>query len=158
MTDISRNPKTSETGFTLIEIILAVAAVTILAAIAIPSYQSAINKAKTNQAIKDIYHIENMLQRYNSVNLYQFPPDLAALGAPIPLDPWGNAYEYLNIEAGVSKGKVRKDKKLNPLNSDFDLYSKGADGKTALPLTSAHAQDDIVRAGNGSFVGLGADH
>jgi general secretion pathway protein G len=152
------NPISRRGGFTLIELALAIAAVTILAAIAIPSYQSAINKARNAQAIKDIYHIENMIERYRSVNQYQLPPDLASLGAPIPLDPWDNAYVYLNIEAGVSKGMVRKDKKLNPLNSDYDLYSIGADGRTARPVTAAFAQDDIVRAGNGSFVGLGSEH
>jgi general secretion pathway protein G len=152
------NPVSRRGGFTLIELALAMAAVTILAAIAIPSYQSAINEARNAQAIKDIYHIDNMIKRYHSVHQYQLPPDLASLGAPIPLDPWDNAYVYLNIEAGASKGKVRRDKKLNPLNSDYDLYSIGADGRTALPVTAAFAQDDIVRAGNGSFVGLGSEH
>ncbi len=158
MVEILRGRTPRHSGFTLIEIFLALAAVTIMAAIAIPSYQSTINKARNGQAIKDIYHIDIMLERYRSVNQYQLPPDLASLGAPIPLDPWGNAYVYLNIEAGASKGKVRKDKRLNPLNSDYDLYSLGADGRTALPLTAAKAQDDIVRAGNGSFVGLASDH
>ena len=156
--EVPGGPTSHRGGFTLIELGLALAAVAILAAIAIPSYQSAINRARNSQAIGDIYHIDNMLERYRSMNQYQLPPDLASLGAPIPLDPWGNTYEYLNIEAGAKKGKVRRDKNLNPLNSDYDLYSKGPDGLTTTQLTGTKARDDIVRAGNGSFVGLASEH
>lgn len=145
-------------GFTLIEIILALAVLGIIAAIAIPSYQSILLRNRNNAAVADIARISMMLERYRTANNFRFPPSLAALGEPVPADPWGNAYAYLNIEAGVPRGMVRKDKNLNPLNSDFDLYSMGADGETALPLTAARARDDIVRAGNGSFVGLAAEH
>jgi general secretion pathway protein G len=53
---------------------------------------------------------------------------------------------------------VRRDKNLNPLNRDFDLYSVGKDGQTQTQLTAARARDDIVRAGNGSFIGKAEDH
>jgi general secretion pathway protein G len=51
-------------------------------------------------------------------------------------------------------GKARKDKFLVPINSDYDLYSDGQDGQSASPLTAKASQDDIVRAANGSYVGL----
>jgi general secretion pathway protein G len=62
------------------------------------------------------------------------------------LDPWQQPLQYLNIENGGSNwhGKCRKDRNLNPLNTDYDLYSIGADGKTATPLTAKASQDDIV--------------
>jgi len=60
--------------------------------------------------------------------------------------------------AGATTGQVRKDKSLHPLNTDYDLYSMGPDGQTAKPLTSSKSQDDIVRANNGGFVGLGKDY
>ena len=41
-----------------------------------------------------------------------------------------------------------------PINSDYDLYSMGEDGGTRPPLTARPSQDDIVRAGDGGFVGL----
>jgi general secretion pathway protein G len=56
------------------------------------------------------------------------------------------------------KGPLRKDGKLNPLNTDYDLYSVGADGLSAGPLTAMQSRDDIVRANNGAFVGLGEDY
>ncbi|MCA9739171.1 MAG: prepilin-type cleavage/methylation domain-containing protein, partial [Gemmatimonadetes bacterium] len=49
----------------------------------------------------------------------------------------------------------RKNRFLVPLNSDFDLYSKGLDGTCVSPLTGATSQDDIVRANDGGFFGLG---
>jgi general secretion pathway protein G len=68
-------------------------------------------------------------------------------------------YYYLNIAAaGPGKGAFRKDGKLNPLNSDFDLYSAGADGVSMGPLSAKASRDDIVRANNGAFIGLGEDY
>ena len=75
------------------------------------------------------------------------------------LDPWDQPYEYLNIRtAGKGKGGLRKDGKLNPLNTDYDLYSIGADGKTAGALSAKSSRDDIVRANNGAYLGLGEDY
>ena len=78
----------------------------------------------------------------------------------LPTDPWGNAYRYLAIdyEPPPHTNQLRRDKNLNPLNSDFDLYSVGPDGNTQMQLTAARARDDIVRAGNGSFIGLATEH
>jgi general secretion pathway protein G len=46
---------------------------------------------------------------------------------------------------------------MNPLNTDFDLYSSGPDGRTQTQLTANFARDDIVRAGNGSYIGTAQD-
>ena len=51
------------------------------------------------------------------------------------------------------KGKLRKDKFLVPLNSDYDLYSMGPDGKSVPPLTAKASRDDILRANDGEFFG-----
>lgn len=50
--------------------------------------------------------------------------------------------------------KPRKDRFLVPINSDYDLYSMGKDGESVAPLTAAKSRDDIVRAANGTYVGL----
>jgi general secretion pathway protein G len=34
----------------------------------------------------------------------------------------------------------------------------GEDGKSKLPLTAKESHDDIVRANNGAFIGLGAHY
>ena len=52
------------------------------------------------------------------------------------------------------KAKPRKDHFLVPVNSDFDLYSMGADGNSQAPFTAEASYDDIVRADDGRYVGL----
>ena len=54
-------------------------------------------------------------------------------------------------------GQARKDRFLVPLNSDYDLYSMGADGKSSSPINAKNSLDDIIRASNGSYVGLAAN-
>ena len=44
------------------------------------------------------------------------------------------------------------------MNSDFDLYSVGNDGDSESPLSAKASRDDIVRANNGAFIGLGEDY
>ncbi|MCK5377574.1 MAG: prepilin-type cleavage/methylation domain-containing protein, partial [Acidobacteria bacterium] len=80
------------------------------------------------------------------------PPSLATVGYGNLVDPWGRPYRYLNIIGG-GVGQPRKDHFLVPVNSDYDLYSKGPDGLTGAPFTDAKARDDIVRASNGSWIG-----
>lgn len=144
-------------GFTLIDLMMALVVIALLAMIAVPSYWNAVSRARIAQAIADIAEIDGHIERYRSQH-FRLPLTLGDLNRAIPPDPWGNAYIYVNIEAGVPRGMVRKDRNLNPLNSDYDLYSKGPDGETQTQLTASKARDDIVRAGNGGFIGLAADH
>ena len=92
-------------------------------------------------------------------NRMRLPASLDELGIELPLDPWGQAYVYLNIEdAGPGFGGMRKDGKPNPLNSDYDLYSIGKDGETQGPLNAQSSHDAIVRANNGAYIGRGEDY
>ncbi|HEA26323.1 MAG TPA: prepilin-type N-terminal cleavage/methylation domain-containing protein [Ectothiorhodospiraceae bacterium] len=142
-------------GFTLVELILAVAVLSILTAIAYPSYNAIIEEQKTNQAIADISSLGLLLENF----FYQkgrLPNDLQGFGDQI--DPWGNEYQYLNISLAKGKGGLRKDHKLVPINTDFDLYSMGPDGESVPPLTAKMSKDDIVRANNGSYIGKAEDY
>ncbi|MEK6802752.1 MAG: prepilin-type N-terminal cleavage/methylation domain-containing protein [Nitrospirota bacterium] len=56
-----------------------------------------------------------------------------------------------------SAGKPRKDRLLHPINSDYDLYSMGKDGESVEPLTAKKSHDDVIRANDGSFVGLAVE-
>ena len=99
------------------------------------------------------------VEKFRLRNNGRIPLTLDELAVDLPLDPWQQPYEYLNIVvAGPGAGDVRKDGKLNPLNTDFDLYSIGRDGETAGPLSAKAARDDIVRANNGAFIGLAEDY
>lgn len=149
--------RSPQDGFTLIDLLMAVVVMSLLLLVAIPAYSSAMEKARTAQAIRDVSEIDGHIERFRTQH-FRLPATLAELGRALPPDPWGNDYRYLNIEAGVPVGMVRKDRNMNPLNSDYDLYSMGPDGRTATQLTARAARDDIVRAGNGAFVGVADDH
>ena len=82
----------------------------------------------------------------------RYPANLGEIGRASFRDPWGNAYRYLNIrDDNPPPGRMRKDRFLVPINSDYDLYSMGADGRTTTALTAVISRDDIVR-GAADFV------
>ena len=54
-------------------------------------------------------------------------------------------------------GAPRQGQFLNDLNQDFDIYSLGPDGVTTQVITDAEGLDDIVRATDGGWVGIGGD-
>jgi general secretion pathway protein G len=147
----------AQRAFTLFELLLVVAIVAVLMAIAVPGYQSYVDRAKVAQAKADIVVIEAALERYYAEHL-AFPDTLAQAGLGGMLDPWGRPYQYLNIANAKGKGQVRKDHNLVPINSDYDLYSMGEDGASQSPLTAKASRDDIIRANNGQFVGPASDY
>jgi len=138
-------------GFTLIEVLLAIIIIGILATVTYPGYMEHLDERKIQVAVADITVIADCIERFY-LALGRYPDDLEEAGC-VRNDPWGNPYEYLNISTVKGKGKLRKDKNLTPINTFFDLYSKGPDGKSVSPLTAKHSQDDIIRANNGGFIG-----
>ncbi len=146
-------------GFGLLELMLVVVIVSLLAAVAIPSYEQFVDRARNARAIGDIGSMSIEIDRYLLKNNQHLPNFLNEINLEIPLDPWGAPYQYLNIvAAGPGVGGLRKDGKMNPLNSDYDLYSLGSDGDSSDPLSAKPSRDDIVRANNGAFIGLGEDY
>lgn len=163
-------------GFTLIELILAMSILLTLLSIAVPQYRGLKERALVTAAIGDLKTLEGEIMAFLAVNRVM-PVDLAAIDRDGFLDPWGNPYEYLPFSTGISffggggngngngnggggggpPAGARKDKFLVPVNADFDLYSKGADGLSAAPFTAAESRDDVVRAGSGGFFGLADD-
>jgi general secretion pathway protein G len=141
-----------ENGFTLLEIMIAVAVIGLLALIATPSYLEQRDKAMVARVISDIKHIEHTVLNYMSEK-DSFPSNLDDVGLGGLKDPWGSAYHYWPI-SGDKDQKVRKDRNLHPINTDFDLYSTGKDGATNYPLTASASQDDVIRANNGAYIGL----
>jgi len=144
-------------GFTFIELMLGVAILGVVVGIAYPSYQQYVEKTRVQQAVSDIRDIDARVQMYWLDNR-AYPADLVEVGKDGMKDPWGNAYQYVNLGDINGKGKARKNKNLVPINSDFDLYSVGKDGASVSPLTAKASRDDIVRASDGRFVGLASDY
>ena len=120
-------------GFTLIEIVIAVAILAILAAIVIPRVAGRVDDARIARAKSDVQALVTALNLYKLDN-YQYPSTeqgLEALvakpgGQPearnwkqggyidrLPKDPWGSDYQY------ISPGQ----------HGEIDVYSLGADAQ-----------------------------
>jgi len=139
----------------LLELTLVLALVSLLMAVAIPGFNGYVERANTSRAIGDIGGISLQLSRWQT-SFGVFPDTLAVAGLD-RLDPWGQPYVYLNL-ADAKPGEFRRDKNLNPVNTDYDLYSIGKDGETLKAFTAKQARDDIVRANNGGFIGRAEDY
>jgi general secretion pathway protein G len=145
-------------GFTVVELMITIALSAVLLSIAVPAYQSYVQRAQTAAAIADIGQIQMLVYRYASANNGTLPPDLPTIGMDTKVDPWGSPYYYHTTVGGTGNGVSRKDKSLHPINTDFDLYSSGPDRKSVAALTAKPSQDDIIRANDGSFVGAAANY
>ena len=135
------------------ELLISMLIIGILAALAIPNYSRVRERAFVARAIGDIRALGQDIVEYQLTHNGTLPNTLADIGRGGMMDPWGHAYAYLPI-AGKGHAGYRKDRFLVPINSDFDLYSMGADGATTGPITAKVSQDDIIRANDGGFVGL----
>lgn len=147
-------------GFSLIELVVIMAIIATLAAIAIPTYVEFIYRAKIVKAVSDIESISKAVS-VCGIDSAIYPmslEDVCDENFLQVLDPWGNAYQYVNIINTGEMAHLRRDKFLVPLNTDFDLYSMGKDGESQPPLTVNVSQDDILRANNGSFIGRAIDY
>jgi len=141
-------------AFTVFEAVIVLAVMGTLLAVAIPIYTNVLNKAKIVTAITDIAEVARDLEDYlqDSGTLPETLDDIR----PNFRDPWGRPYEYLVIigkPANEVQALWRKDRFQVPLNSDFDLYSKGKDGDSGAPLTVPVSYDDVIRAANGDYIG-----
>ncbi len=146
-------------GYTLTDLMITLTVVGLLAALAFPSYATYVERTRIAKAVDDISAISLAIKQFESKNAGALPLDLNELPIDLPTDPWGRPYEYLNIRAaGSGNVDLRRDGELGPLNTDFDLYSRGGDGDSSGPLNAKASRDDIVRANNGAFVGLGEDY
>jgi general secretion pathway protein G len=121
-------------GFTLIEVLLVLVILVVLASLAVLAYGPIQRRAHINAAKSQIGLYKTPLQMYQmTVGAYPTttqgldalrtaPGDLANaskwdgpyLDSPVPLDPWGNTYQY------VSPGVRNTD--------SYDVWSSGPDG------------------------------
>ncbi|MEN8204526.1 MAG: prepilin-type N-terminal cleavage/methylation domain-containing protein [Pseudomonadota bacterium] len=154
-----RQPSLRPAGFTLIELMIAVAIVAVIAVIAIPSYRQYVDRADNAQAGVDLNTLSPRLELF-FIDKNRYPGSLAEINMDGMRDPWGNPYQYLLILGGGFRTQLnaRKDNNLVPINSDYDLYSMGKDGSSSVPLTAPNSLDDVVRANNGRYVGTAKDY
>lgn len=147
-------------GFTLLELVIVLALGALLAAIAIPAYNSYKRKLENAQAVMDITKFEAEIERYRSNHIQALPAALTDLGIAIPKDPWGQDYHYQVLE-GIKDSDlpntVRRYDNLKPVNADYDLFSVGPDGDFKAKITDKRSLDDVIRINGGSYVGVAGD-
>ena len=148
------------TGFTLIELLIVMAILSVLATIGFIKYSGFIEHTKETKAMADLKEIARMIDEFKDLH-GRYPTDLDDLGRGTFKDPWGNPYEYVNIaedeKKDKDKQKARQDRNQKPINTYYDLWSNGADGDYAKQVNGAKSRDDIIRAWDGEFIGLGKD-
>ncbi len=146
---------TRTAGFTLVEVMIAGAILGVLAALCTTNYLVYIERVRVARAIVEIKGIAAHLDA-TLIQGGTLPTTLATMRLA-QNDPWGRPYRYLRI-AGAAPVGVRKDQFLVPLNTDFDLYSRGVDGLSRDRITHPDSLDDVVRGSNGAFIGLARNY
>jgi general secretion pathway protein G len=149
---VQRFPGQPSPGFTFIELMIVVMIIGILVAIAMPYYGSWRTRVNTARATSDIIGNEAIVELYVLTNK-TLPTSWADVPQARTIDPWGRPYVYYDIRDN-GKGGARKDHALNPLNTDYDMYSLGPDGASKAQITQKDSLDDVIRASNGAYVGV----
>jgi general secretion pathway protein G len=143
-------------AFSLVEALIVCALLSTLASISAGIYLSALKTARVARAVGDLHALDVDIRTFHLRN-HRYPTRLNEARPIVPNDPWGRPYVYTDLSQRGSRGVARKDGRLNPINSDFDLYSVGEDGRTMAPLRAPASKDDVIRARDGAFLGLAAD-
>lgn len=144
-------------GMTLLELMLAMALFGVLTTLAVTGYRVAMRRSQVSQVVADMSEIQLAISRFD-LREGALPDSLDDVGLGGRRDPWGAPYQYLNFTGLKGVGKMRKDRNLVPINTDYDLYSMGPDGGSQPPLTAKASRDDIVRANDGRYIGPADDY
>ena len=144
-------------GFTLIELMIVLAIIATLAVICVPMVLQEMATAKETEAAEAMRTLETEIRAYVKKQ-GKLPDTLDDIGMWNLRDPWGNHYRYMPVAKSKANGEQRQDRFLVPINSDFDLYSMGADSKSAPSLKAKASRDDIIRANDGGYSGLASEY
>lgn len=154
---VFRMPTRTCYGITLLELVFVLAIGAILATLAIGQFSEYVERSRGAKATADIVTMTVEVERHLSTHQGAYPDSLGEINRANTLDPWGNAYHYTNLTTAKGKGGARRDRRLNPLNSDYDLFSAGKNGVFKSQISQKDSLDDIIRARDGAFIGRASE-
>jgi general secretion pathway protein G len=128
---------------------MVMALIGIIATLSIPAFNNYVNRTKSRRAMSEIRTLGTELSAF-ALDKGTNPTSLGDINRSGYLDPWKRPYVFTNIAGGGAPLEGAFD----PLNKDFDLYSLGADGLSAIADGDPTNEDDIVRFNDGSYVGM----
>lgn len=154
-----------EKGFTLIELLVVITIIGILAAIALPNYIKAKNKAKEAEVKANLHTIQISLERYMTDN-NEYPHYL--LGGDI--DGWMNWHTQWDGQnnIGMSGGRVAKNDRVQDPMIEYDYITSYpnnpfvGDGQIIIRQTNVDGNDqqgmgDPRFGYKGNVMGMGLD-
>ena len=81
-------------GVGLLDLIITVVIFSLFVALAVPAYNNFANRGRVAGAIGDVGSLALAIERFSVNNNDRLPNTLNELPMDIPLDPWGNEYQY----------------------------------------------------------------
>jgi type IV pilus assembly protein PilE len=102
-------------GFSLIELLIALAIVAILAAITVPSFSGLVAKSRRSDAMAALLDVQLAQERWRALN-FRYAPTLARLGWASPDSPDG--YYQLRINSVDDDGFVATARPVGVQQSD----------------------------------------
>jgi general secretion pathway protein G len=139
-------------GFSLIEVVMVIVLISIMIMLALPGLDEIKTRAQNARAMSEVRSLEKSIYAYN-IDKGFMPINISDVEMGDAKDPWGNSYVFVDLIKNPAA--AIKDSGLQPLNTDYDLYSKGKKGTHTANVTDPETRDDILRVNDGSFVGLG---
>jgi general secretion pathway protein G len=147
----------SESGFTLIELMIAFAVVGLLAAIAGSNYLAYIEKVRVASAVASIRAIQVELDDYVRSEK-PLPATLAEIGKDHMRDPWGHPFSYLPFQSsasggGGSGGSSDGSSSGGSSGSSDGSSSGGSSGSSGGDSSESSGGDSDPDSGGGSYLG-----
>jgi general secretion pathway protein G len=155
----TENRTTSNSGFTFLELLIAMVIVAVLASLAFGSFAKFKELARVARCCEEIRSLEREIAAY-ATEKGELPPDLIAINRQDLKDPWGHPYHYHPAVLPVDPANFGPNNRLDtvgPINTDFDLYSLGSESTYDQSVNADVSKDDVIRASDGSFVGQPKD-
>ena len=138
-------------GFTLIELLVVVLIIGILAAVALPQYQKAVEKSRAVQAITLLKSVYNAAKAYQLAN-GEWPQSFDELTVEIP---WTGTTNGVSVGAHHKQGKSNADWSIQILNSNAEgkgvvvtrlsgLYTGGSFRIYTVPGHPQYGPDELL--------------